>query len=168
MNIQIDLLLNTSSEKIIYNTKDLEKNLSGLERPIVFTNGCFDILHRGHVDYLEQAANLGKTLIVGVNSDESIKKLNKGEDRPINSLEDRVAILAALGNVDLIVPYDTETPLELIKIIKPDFLVKGGDWPEETIVGYDFVTSAGGKVKTIPFRFKRSTTALLNRIRTGN
>ena len=159
--------MNSSGEKIIFNTNGLEKILSGLDRPIVFTNGCFDILHRGHADYLEQAANFGKTLIVGLNTDESIKKLNKGDDRPINSLEDRAAVLAAMGNIDLIVPFDVETPLELIKIIRPDFLVKGGDWPEESIVGYDFVTSSGGKVRAIPFRFQRSTTELLSRIRSG-
>ncbi len=168
MNIQIDLTMNSTGNKIIFNTNDLEKILSGFDRPIVFTNGCFDILHRGHVDYLEQAANIGKTLIVGLNTDESIKKLKKGDDRPINSLEDRAAVLAALGDIDLIVPFDVETPLDLIQIIRPDFLVKGGDWPEESIVGYDFVTQSGGKVKAIPFRFQRSTTELLNRIRTGN
>jgi len=159
--------MNFAGDKILFSTNGLEKVLSGLDRPIVFTNGCFDILHRGHVDYLEQAANFGKTLVVGLNTDESIKKLDKGGDRPINSLEDRAAVLAALSDIDLIVPFDVETPLELIKIIRPDFLVKGGDWPEKTIVGYDFVTSTGGKVKAIPFRYQRSTTELLNRIRTG-
>lgn len=157
----------TSDNKIVNDFKNLEEILSGFPRPIVFTNGCFDILHRGHVDYINQAADLGKTLIVGLNTDESIKKLGKGDDRPINTLEDRAAILAALDKVNLIIPFDVETPLELIKIIKPDFLVKGGDWPVKDIVGYDFVTSTGGNVKAIPFRFQRSTTALINRIRTG-
>ena len=155
------------NKKIILDINSLDEILSSLARPIVFTNGCFDILHRGHVDYIEQAAGLGKTLVVGLNTDESIRKLNKGDDRPINSLEDRAAILAALENIDLIVPFDVETPLELIKIIRPDFLVKGGDWPVKDIVGYEFVTSTGGSVKSIPFRFQRSTTALLDRIRTG-
>lgn len=159
--------MSTPDKKIVFDTKCLADILTGLGRPIVFTNGCFDILHRGHVDYIEQAAELGKTLIVGLNTDESIRKLKKGDDRPINSLEDRAAVLAALEKVDLIVPFDVETPLELIKIISPDILVKGGDWPVKDIVGYDFVTSAGGVVKTIPFRYQRSTTALLNRIRTG-
>lgn len=160
--------MTTHSNKIIFNTQNLEKILAGLARPVVFTNGCFDILHRGHVDYIEQAAALGKTLIVGLNTDESIKKLKKGDDRPINSLEDRAAILAALEKVDLIVPFDLETPLELIKIIRPDYLVKGGDWPVKDIVGHDFVITNGGKVIAIPFRFQRSTTELLNRIRAGN
>ncbi len=156
-----------AGDKIIFNIKGLKKTLKEYDRPIVFTNGCFDILHRGHVDYLEKAAEFGKTLIVGLNTDESIRRLNKGDDRPINSLADRAAVLAALGDISLIVPFDVETPLELIKIIRPDFLVKGGDWPEESIVGYDFVTASGGKVKAIPFQFQRSTTELLNRIRTG-
>lgn len=159
--------MSVPDNKIIKDNKSLEDILSGLPRPIVFTNGCFDILHRGHVDYLKQAAELGKTLIIGLNTDESIRKLNKGDDRPINSYEDRAEILAALEKVSIIVPFNEETPIELIKIISPDFLVKGGDWPVQDIVGYDFVTSAGGTVKTIPFRFQRSTTALLNRIRTG-
>lgn len=159
--------MNTPDKKIVSDTKSLGDILSGLARPIVFTNGCFDIIHRGHVDYLKRAADLGKTLIIGLNTNESVKKLNKGDDRPINSFEDRAEILAALEKVDIIVPFDTETPIELIKIINPDVLVKGGDWPVKDIVGYDFVISAGGTVKAIPFRFKRSTTALLKRIRTG-
>lgn len=159
--------MNTPDKKIVSDTKSLGDILSGLARPIVFTNGCFDIIHRGHVDYLKRAADLGKTLIIGLNTNESVKKLNKGDDRPINSFEDRAEILAALEKVDIIVPFDTETPIELIKIINPDVLVKGGDWPVKDIVGYDFVISAGGTVKAIPFRFQRSTTALLKRIRTG-
>jgi rfaE bifunctional protein nucleotidyltransferase chain/domain len=154
-------------KKIILDIKSLEDLLPGLAHPIVFTNGCFDILHRGHVDYIKQAAELGKTLIIGLNTDESIRKLNKGDDRPINSFADRAEILAALEKVDIVVPFDTETPIELIEIISPDVLVKGGDWPVKDIVGYDFVTSAGGMVKAIPFRFQRSTTALLNKIRHG-
>ena len=157
--------MSITNKKIILDRKSLEDTLSGLAHPVVFTNGCFDILHRGHVDYIEQAAKLGKTLIVGINTDKSIRKLNKGDDRPINTLEDRAEILAALEKVDHIVPFDVETPLELIKTISPDILVKGGDWPVKDIVGYDFVTSAGGTVKAIPFRFQRSTTALLNHIR---
>jgi rfaE bifunctional protein nucleotidyltransferase chain/domain len=159
--------LSTSSKKIIPDSQSLEELLPDLARPVVFTNGCFDILHRGHVDYINKAAAFGKTLIVGLNTDESVRKLKKGDDRPINSLEDRAAILAALENIDLIVPFDLETPLELIKIIKPDYLIKGGDWPVKDIVGHDFVAAYGGKVVAIPFQFQRSTTELLNRIRTG-
>jgi rfaE bifunctional protein nucleotidyltransferase chain/domain len=160
--------LNTPDKKIVSDAKSLAELLSGLNRPIVFTNGCFDILHRGHVDYLKQAAELGKTLIVGVNTDESVRKLNKGDDRPVNTLADRAEILAALESVDIVAPFSAKTPIELIKIISPDFLVKGGDWPVKDIIGYDFVTAAGGTVKSIPFRFQRSTTALLQRIRAGD
>jgi rfaE bifunctional protein nucleotidyltransferase chain/domain len=131
----------------------------------VFTNGCFDILHRGHVTYLEEAAELGRALVIGVNTDASVRRLAKGDDRPVNPLDDRMAVLAALGCVTLVVPFDEDTPLELIRIVRPDHLVKGGDWAPEKIVGNDFVRAYGGHVHSIPFRFERSTTALLNRIR---
>ena len=144
---------------------DVTARLARLGRPIVFTNGCFDILHRGHVAYLEEAAQLGKSLIVGVNSDASVKRLNKGADRPINPLDDRMAILAALECVALVVPFDEDTPLELIKRVRPEHLVKGGDWPSAEIVGHDVVQSYGGRVHSIPIRFQRSTSALIARIR---
>lgn len=136
-----------------------------MSTPVVFTNGCFDILHRGHIDYLEQAAALGKSLVVGVNSDASVKRLNKGADRPINTLDDRLALLAALECVDWVIPFEQDTPLQLIQTIKPDVLVKGGDWPPDTIVGADVVNAYGGQVHAIPFRFQRSTSSLLDRIR---
>lgn len=139
--------------------------LARLPRPYVFTNGCFDILHRGHVTYLEEAQALGHSLIVGVNTDASVRRLNKGGDRPINPLEDRAALLAALASVALVVPFDEDTPLELIKAIRPDHLVKGGDWKPEAIVGTAEVKAWGGQVHSIPFRYPRSTTALLQRIR---
>jgi len=144
---------------------DITARLARLSRPIVFTNGCFDILHRGHVAYLEEAAQLGKSLIVGVNSDASVKRLSKAAGRPINSLEDRMAILAALECVALVVPFDEDTPLELIKRVRPEHLVKGGDWPSAKIVGHDIVQSYGGRVHSIPIRFQRSTSELIARIR---
>lgn len=157
----------TSGNKIVRDRGQLTVRLSRLPRPYVFTNGCFDLLHRGHVAYLEEAALLGSTLIVAVNSDESVRRLEKGADRPINPLEDRMAIVAALACVGLVVAFDQDTPLELIETIKPDHLVKGGDWTPDKIVGSDFVRSYGGSVHSIPFRFERSTTELLNRIRTS-
>ncbi|MEJ2106970.1 MAG: D-glycero-beta-D-manno-heptose 1-phosphate adenylyltransferase [Acidiferrobacteraceae bacterium] len=157
--------MNPSEKKILRDPSELEKRLAVLPRPIVFTNGCFDILHRGHVDYLEQAAALGSSLVVGVNSDDSVKLLDKGSDRPFNGLDDRMAVLAALGCVSLVVPFDEDTPLDLIRRVRPDHLVKGGDWAPEQIVGADFVSQSGGQVHSIPFRFERSTTDLVRRIR---
>jgi D-glycero-beta-D-manno-heptose 1-phosphate adenylyltransferase len=156
-----------SDAKIIRDWNELPARLSTLPRPLVFTNGCFDILHRGHVTYLEEAARLGRSLIVGVNTDASVRRLEKGADRPINPLDDRMAVLAALGCVALVVPFDDDTPLELIKRVQPDHLVKGGDWSPERIVGNDVVRARGGQVHSIPFRFERSTTDLLKRIRTS-
>ena len=131
----------------------------------MFTNGCFDILHRGHVDYLQRAAELGETLVVGVNSDDSVRRQNKSPQRPINTLEDRLNVLAALEAVDYVVAFDEDTPLESIKTIVPNILVKGGDWAVEDIVGNDVVWSNGGEVKSISFNFQRSTTALIEKIR---
>jgi rfaE bifunctional protein nucleotidyltransferase chain/domain len=153
------------SDKIVLDRRELPARLAALLRPVVFTNGCFDILHRGHVTYLEEAARLGKSLVVGVNSDESVRRLEKGGDRPINPLDDRLAVLAALAMVALVVPFDEDTPLELIRLVQPDHLVKGGDWTPDKIVGADLVQTHGGKVHSIPFRFDRSTTDLLARIR---
>lgn len=136
-----------------------------LPRPLVFTNGCFDILHLGHVTYLEQARNLGAALIVAVNSDASVKRQNKGDDRPINTLSDRMALLASLQCVDAVTSFDQDTPLELIEKILPDHLVKGGDWKEQDIVGADVVKDNGGQVHSIAFKHTRSTTALISKIR---
>jgi rfaE bifunctional protein nucleotidyltransferase chain/domain len=157
-----------SESKIVMNAAQLPARLAQLARPVVFTNGCFDILHRGHVAYLEEAAALGKSLVVGVNSNASVRRLEKGDDRPINPLEDRLAVLAALGCVSLVTPFDDDTPLALIGLVRPDHLVKGGDWTPDKIVGADFVKSYGGNVHSIPFRFDRSTTELLRRIRLSN
>ncbi|MGA7948719.1 MAG: D-glycero-beta-D-manno-heptose 1-phosphate adenylyltransferase [Thiobacillaceae bacterium] len=136
-----------------------------LPRPRVFTNGCFDILHRGHVSYLAQARALGACLIVGVNTDASVHRQNKGSNRPINTLSDRMAVLAALESVSLVVPFDEDTPLNLILAIRPEVLVKGGDWPVEDIVGSRELMGWGGQVHSIPFLYQQSTTALLNKIR---
>jgi rfaE bifunctional protein nucleotidyltransferase chain/domain len=157
--------LTASERKIVTDAAQLAARLAELARPIVFTNGCFDILHRGHVAYLEEAAALGRSLVVGVNSDASVRRLEKGRGRPVNPLDDRMAILAALACVSLVVPFEEDTPLELIRRVRPDHLVKGGDWTPDNIVGADDVRSYGGQVHSIPFRFKRSTTELLQRIR---
>ena len=154
----------SNAEKIVTDPDDLESRLAALPRPIVFTNGCFDILHLGHVTYLAEAAAMGKSLVIGVNTDDSVRRLNKAPDRPFNSLEDRMAVLAALGVVSLVIPFDEDTPLELIKKVRPDHLVKGGDWKTSDIVGNEFVTGYGGEVHSIPVRFKRSTTDLVNRL----
>lgn len=143
----------------------LPARVAALARPLVFTNGCFDILHRGHVTYLAQARALGASLIVAVNSDASVKRQGKGADRPVNGLEDRMALLAALECVSLVTWFDEDTPLQRILDCRPDILVKGGDWPVERIVGASEVLGWGGQVHSIPFIHQRSTTALLEKIR---
>ncbi|ADL56888.1 D-glycero-beta-D-manno-heptose 1-phosphate adenylyltransferase [Gallionella capsiferriformans] len=152
-------------ESKLCSAEQLAIKLAGLPRPLVFTNGCFDVLHRGHVTYLAQARALGASLIVGVNSDASVKRQGKGEDRPINQQNDRMAVLAALQSVSLVVCFDEDTPLNLILACHPDILVKGGDWKPENIVGSDEVLARGGAVHSIPFLHERSTTALLKKIR---
>lgn len=130
---------------------------------IVFTNGCFDILHVGHVRYLQEAKAQGDLLFLGLNSDASVRQL-KGETRPIQSELDRAEILLALQAVDFVSIFSEETPLELIRLVRPDVLVKGGDWPVEKIVGWDFVQSYGGEVKSLSFVENRSTTSIVKRI----
>ena len=144
---------------------DLADRIARLARPLVFTNGCFDILHRGHVTYLAQARAMGAALIVAANSDASVKRLGKGEERPVNPLADRMALLAALECVSLVTWFDEDTPLARIFDCRPDGLVKGGDWPLEKIVGFREVTAWGGSVRSIPFVHERSTTALMEKIR---
>ncbi|MCX8087628.1 MAG: D-glycero-beta-D-manno-heptose 1-phosphate adenylyltransferase [Rhodocyclaceae bacterium] len=144
---------------------ELVARAAALPRPLVFTNGCFDILHRGHVTYLAQARALGASLVVAVNSDASVKRLGKGPDRPVNALEDRLAVLAALESVSLVTWFEEDTPLERILECRPEILVKGGDWPVEKIVGAAEVIGWGGEVHSIPFRHERSTSALLEKIR---
>ena len=144
---------------------DLAVRLGQFSRPLVFTNGCFDILHRGHVTLLAQASALGKAMIVAVNSDISVKQLGKGDDRPVNTLSDRMAVIAALECVSLVTWFDEATPIERILECRPDVLVKGGDWPVEKIVGNIEVAGWGGKTVSIPFIHQKSTTALLDKIR---
>src|SRR5438270_12529036 len=131
----------------------------------VFTNGVFDSLLPGSVTYLEQARALGASLVVAVNTDESVRRLGKGADRPLNALDDRMAMLAALASVDLVVPFDEDTPRELIVACLPEILVKGGDYNVATTVGAAEVIAAGGRFVAIPFRYQRSTTALIAKIR---
>ena len=152
-------------ERKLCRPDELAARIAALARPLVFTNGCFDVLHRGHVTYLAQARALGASLVVGVNSDASVRRLGKGDDRPINNQHDRMAVLAALESVNLVAEFDEDTPLNLILACRPDVLVKGGDWRAEDIVGAREVQGWGGKVHSIPFLHQRSTTALLSKIR---
>lgn len=152
-------------ENKICTRAELASRVAKLPRPLVFTNGCFDVLHRGHVTYLAQARALGAALVLGVNSDASVRRLDKGDDRPINLQDDRMAVLAALAAVDLVVLFDEDTPLNLILTCKPDILVKGGDWTPDAIVGSREVLGWGGSVHSIPFLHERSTTELLKKIR---
>ncbi|GAB2181384.1 D-glycero-beta-D-manno-heptose 1-phosphate adenylyltransferase [Denitratisoma sp. agr-D3] len=145
--------------------EQLAVRVATLPRPLVFTNGCFDILHRGHVTYLAQARALGAGMVVALNSDASVKRLGKGDDRPINKLEDRLAVMASLECVSLVTWFNEDTPLQRILQVRPDILVKGGDWPVEKIVGYTEVLAWGGAVHSIPFIHERSTTALVEKIR---
>ena len=152
-------------ERKILSRDALVKLRPSLSAPVVFTNGVFDILHRGHVTYLAQARALGASLIIGVNSDASVKRQGKGDDRPINTEQDRMMVLAALESASLVVMFDEDTPLSLILACHADVLAKGGDWPIESIVGAEQVQGWGGTVHSIPFLHDRSTTALLKKIR---
>jgi rfaE bifunctional protein nucleotidyltransferase chain/domain len=144
--------------------KHVREKLSDNSESVVFTNGCFDILHRGHVEYLNQAKSLGKYLVIGLNSDSSVKKL-KGEDRPVNNETDRAFVLSNLKCVDAVIIFDEDTPYDLINTVRPDFLVKGGDWKEEQIVGSDIVKSYGGKVISLKFVDSYSTSNIIDRIK---
>jgi len=146
---------------------DALARIAALPRPLVLTNGVFDVLHVGHVAYLEQARGLGASLVVAVNADESVRRLAKGPDRPLNALGDRMAVLAGLACVDLVVPFDDDTPRDLIVACRPDVLVKGGDYTAATTAGAAEVIAGGGQFVAIPFRHERSTTALVARIRAG-
>jgi rfaE bifunctional protein nucleotidyltransferase chain/domain len=153
-------------EQKIVSPSDLRARIAQLGcRPLVFTNGCFDILHRGHVTYLAQARALGASLLVALNSDASVKHLGKGDERPLNTLADRLAVMAALECVSLVTWFDEDTPLARIVDCRPDLLVKGGDWPVDKIVGNAEVTGWGGRVLSVPFLHEKSTTALLEKIR---
>jgi rfaE bifunctional protein nucleotidyltransferase chain/domain len=133
------------------------------QRKVVFTNGCFDILHRGHVEYLAQASTLGDVLVVGLNSDASVRRL-KGSNRPLQDEQGRAIVLAALGCVSYVVVFDDDTPYELIKTIQPDVLVKGADYKEEQIVGYDVVKARGGEIVTVPLVQGYSTTRVIKKM----
>ncbi len=139
------------------------KELKNDSKRIVFTNGCFDIVHLGHLKYLAKARGLGDYLVVGVNSDNSVRRL-KGEKRPINTLVDRMEFLTYISSVDFIVSFDGDTPYELIKYIVPDILVKGGDWQENDIVGSDIVLSAGGYVKSLNYEEGYASTSIIEKI----
>jgi len=157
-----------SFEAKICKPQDLAARLKSLKRPLVFTNGVFDILHRGHATYLSQARAMGASLLVAVNSDASARALGKGNDRPVNALEDRLALVAALEAVTLVTWFEPETPLQLILTAKPEVLVKGGDWKPEAIVGATEVKGWGGAVHSIPLVPGRSTTSVIERIRKRN
>jgi len=152
------------TEKIASRGEALAR-IAALPRPLVFTNGVFDVLHRGHVTYLDQARALGAALVVAVNDDASVRRLGKGDDRPLNPLADRMAVVAALASVDLVVPFDSDTPRELIIASLPDVLVKGGDYTIATTAGATEVIAAGGRFVPIPLVAAHSTTALVERIR---
>ena len=152
-------------ESKLCSPSDLAARAARLPRPLVFTNGVFDILHRGHVTYLAEARALGASMVIGLNSDASVKRLGKGIDRPVNDLPDRLAVIAALESVTLVTWFEEDTPLQRILDCRPDVLVKGGDWPVDQIVGNREVSAWGGRVLSLPFIHQTSTTALLDKIR---
>jgi rfaE bifunctional protein nucleotidyltransferase chain/domain len=160
------LSLPSFESKVCFPT-ELEARIAALPKPLVFTNGVFDILHRGHASYLAQARALGASLVVGVNSDASVKMLGKGDDRPINTEADRQALLAALESVDLVVLFTEQTPVNLIAKIHPDIYVKGGDYEIDSLEETRLVKTWGGVAVAIPFLYERSTTTLLGKIRTS-
>lgn len=149
---------------LIKDNIEIINRIKAERKKIVFTNGCFDLLHVGHIRYLAQAKKLGDFLIIGLNSDNSVKEL-KGEDRPINSFEDRATLLSAIESVDLVIMFEEQTPENLIKDIVPDILVKGGDYNIEDIVGYQTVIQNGGQVKTLSFYEGYSSTNYINKIK---
>lgn len=144
--------------------KKLKKSRGGKNLKFVFTNGVFDLLHKGHVTYLERARKLGDALIVALNTDASVQRL-KGPERPLNTLADRLEVMAALESVDFVTWFDTDTPLELIRLVHPDVLVKGGDWKPDQIVGSLDVLGWGGRVKSLPYIEGRSTTKIIEKAR---
>ncbi|MFA6321292.1 MAG: D-glycero-beta-D-manno-heptose 1-phosphate adenylyltransferase [Candidatus Omnitrophota bacterium] len=150
----------------IKSAASLAKTIARLKKQgkrVVFTNGCFDILHVGHVEYLSRARKMGDALVIGMNSDSSVRRL-KGKDRPINKQKDRAKVLSALSFVDYVVLFNEDTPEKLIRKLVPDILVKGADWKKKVVAGVDFVKSRGGKVAFIPFVSGYSTTSLLEKI----
>lgn len=152
-------------QKIVSRTFFVENAVKLHQQKIVFTNGCFDVLHFGHVHYLLQAKELGDVLVVGLNSDDSVRRL-KGPSRPINGEKERAFVLAALACVDYVVVFEEDTPKELIETVRPDVLVKGGDYALDQIVGADFVTRNGGSVTTLPFVEGFSSTRIIEQLKT--
>lgn len=152
-------------EAKVHDPRDLQRWIGGLARPLVFTNGVFDVLHRGHVTYLARARTLGASLLVALNSDASARRLGKGAGRPVNPLQDRLAVVAALEAVGAVTWFEEDTPEALIRACRPEVLAKGGDWPVERIVGAREVLARGGRVESIAFEHERSTSSLLERIR---
>ena len=153
-------------EDKITTKEQLQQQISQLPKPVVFTNGVFDILHRGHVTYLEQARALGASLIVAINTDASVRRLGKGDDRPVNTCEDRMAVVAALESVNLVVAFDEDTALETVKIARPEIYAKGGDYQMDAIPEGKAVLAYGGKAEAITFKHDRSTSQLLAKVRT--
>lgn len=154
-------------EKKICTRAELPQRVAQLPKPVVVTNGVFDILHRGHVTYLAQARELGASLVVAVNTDASVKRLGKGDDRPVNTCDDRMAILAALESVSMVVPFDEDTALEVVQEARPDIYVKGGDYDMTAIPEGQAVLAYGGRAVAIDFKHDRSTTKLLSKVRTS-
>lgn len=154
-------------EKKVVSLDELDERAAELPHPVVFTNGVFDILHRGHVTYLAQARALGASLVVAVNSDSSVKMLGKGDDRPINAQADRAAVLAALESVDLVVIFEEKVPLKPLELARPDIYVKGGDYEIETLPETKLAATWGGKAVAVAFEHEKSTTRLLEKIRAG-
>jgi rfaE bifunctional protein nucleotidyltransferase chain/domain len=152
-------------EKKICTRTELQQRVAQLPKPVVLTNGVFDILHRGHVTYLAQAREQGASLVVAVNTDASVKRLGKGDDRPINACEDRMAILAALEAVSMVVPFDEDTALEVVQQARPDVYVKGGDYDMTAIPEGKAVIAYGGRAIAIDFEHDRSTSKLLSKVR---
>lgn len=150
--------------KILTRTEAVERFAPPRDVQLVFTNGCFDVLHRGHVEYLAAARELGDLLVVGLNTDRSVRAL-KGESRPVHTETDRAVVLAALESVDVVVLFDEDTPLDLIRALRPDVLVKGGDYEPETVVGAGEVRAAGGRVVIVPLVPGRSTTQIIQRLK---
>ena len=169
MKIEVDKL-GVIKNKVVTNMDSFDRQVAQWkfkQDKIVFTNGCFDLLHRGHIEYLTEAAQLGDRLVIGLNSDASVKLLNKGKNRPIKDQDSRALILAALHYVDAVIIFDESTPLQLIERIQPHVLVKGGDWKVEDIVGSKEVIENGGEVKTIPYLEGYSTTSIEQKILNG-
>jgi D-glycero-beta-D-manno-heptose 1-phosphate adenylyltransferase len=147
--------------------EQLKQRVAQLPKPVVLTNGVFDILHRGHATYLAQAKELGASLVVAVNTDASVRRLGKGDDRPLNPCEDRLALLAALASVDMVVCFDEDTAEQIVREARPDIYVKGGDYNMESIPEGRAVAEYGGRALAIAFQHDRSTTKLLNKVRSG-